>query len=150
MPGLAGGLGPVGGVQARDARRASLGAGGFRDAIDLLDRHVELVGLGVFDLQELATIATDFERDQTPIATDAMIGMDDGCADFEFREIAQDLLGIPRRTLATPGLLRAFAEQFSFGEYGQLRMVKREALVTTVRKDGEPHDPEDPNAGAMV
>ena len=28
--------------------------------------------------------------------------------------------------------------------------VKREDLVKTVRKDGEPHDPEDPNAGAMV
>ena len=28
--------------------------------------------------------------------------------------------------------------------------VKREDMVKTVRKDGEPHDPEDPNSGAMV
>ena len=58
--GLLHGARPVGRVQARATRRGALGAHVARDAIELLNRHEQLVALSVFQQQVIARCAVDF------------------------------------------------------------------------------------------
>ena len=73
------------------------GAGVAADQVQLRDRHVQLVALGVFDREEFAGRAADVERDQAPIAADAVIVVHDRRADRELAEVADDRFGIARR-----------------------------------------------------
>ncbi len=57
LAGLACRLGPVGGVEASDPRGRRVRADELGDAVDLLDRHVELVALGVLEKQVVAFLA---------------------------------------------------------------------------------------------
>ena len=51
---------PVGGVEPGQARLVAVGANIARDAVDLLERHVELVAIGIFQQKVVALLAAHF------------------------------------------------------------------------------------------
>ena len=57
---LIGGARPVCGVEPGQARLIAVGANVARDAVDLLERHVELVTVGVFQQKVVTLLATHF------------------------------------------------------------------------------------------
>ena len=57
---LVGGTRPVGGVEPGQARLIAVGTDVARDAVDLLERHVELVAVGVFQQKVVALLAAHF------------------------------------------------------------------------------------------
>ena len=57
---LIGGTRPVGSVEPGQARPVAVGANIACDAVDLLERHVELVAVGIFQQKVVALLATHF------------------------------------------------------------------------------------------
>ncbi len=57
---LVGGTRPVGGIEPGQARLVAVGANIARDAVDLLERHVELVAVGIFQQKVVAFLAAHF------------------------------------------------------------------------------------------
>ena len=57
---LVGGTRPVGGVEPSQARLVAVGTNIARDAVDLLERHVELVAVGIFQQKVVALLAAHF------------------------------------------------------------------------------------------
>ena len=57
---LVGGACPVGGVEPGQTRLIAVGANIARDAVDLLERHVELVAVGIFQQKVVALLAAHF------------------------------------------------------------------------------------------
>ena len=64
---------PVGRVQAGASRRGALGADVARDAVELLDRHEQLVAFGVFQQQVIACRAVDLATHQLLEVRDAVL-----------------------------------------------------------------------------
>ena len=105
--------------------------------MQLRHRHVQLVALGVFDGEKFAVAAANIEFEQALIAADAMIDVHDGRADRQFRKIADDGFRIACGALAPSALLRAFAQQFVFGEQAQGWLVQGKALLQCGHGDGK-------------
>jgi hypothetical protein len=105
--------------------------------MQLRHRHVQLVALGVFDGEKFAVAAANIEFEQALIAADTMIDMHDGRADRQFRQIADDGFRIACGALAASALLRAFAQQFVFGEQAQGWLVQGKALLQCGHGDGK-------------
>ena len=80
---LAGRLGPVGGVEARDARRGRVRADELGDPVDLLDRDVELVALGVLEQQVVVLLAENLLAHDLLEERDAVRGVNDVVAGHE-------------------------------------------------------------------
>ena len=57
---LVGGTRPVGGIEPGQARLVAVGANVARDAVNLLERHVELVAVGIFQQKVVALLAAHF------------------------------------------------------------------------------------------
>ena len=57
---LIGGTRPVGGVESGQARLVTVGTDIACDAVDLLERHVELVAIGIFQQEVVALLAAHF------------------------------------------------------------------------------------------
>ena len=57
---LVGGTRPVGGVEPGQARLVAVGANIARDAVDLLEWHIELVAIGIFQQKVVALLAAHF------------------------------------------------------------------------------------------
>ena len=57
---LVGGPRPVGGVEPGQARFIAVGTNVARDTVDLLERHVELVAIGIFQQKVVAFLAAHF------------------------------------------------------------------------------------------
>ncbi len=57
---LVGGARPVGGVEPGQARLVAVGTNVARNAVDLLQRHVELVAVGIFQQKVVALLAAHF------------------------------------------------------------------------------------------
>ena len=72
---LVGGTRPVGGVEPGQARLVAIGTDIARDAVDLLERHVELVAVGVFQQKVVALLAAHFLARDLAKERDAMGGM---------------------------------------------------------------------------
>ena len=72
---LVGGTRPVGGVEPGQARLIAVGADVARDAVDLLQRHVELVAVGVFQQKVVALLAAHFLARDLAKERDAVGGM---------------------------------------------------------------------------
>ena len=66
---------PVGRVQAGASRRGTLGADVARDAVELLDRHEQLVAFGVFEQQVIACRAVDLATHQLLEVRNAVLRM---------------------------------------------------------------------------
>jgi hypothetical protein len=112
-------------------------AGIARYEIELGDRYVQLVALGIFDREEFVRAAADIELDQALIPADAVVDMDDRRAQPEFGQIADDGFRIARRAFAPALLLHAFAEQFTLGEHDQRRFGQRETRLQRRDRDRE-------------
>ncbi len=121
-------------VQRRGVR---VGAGIAADPVQLRDRHVQAVALGVFDVEELAGHAADVHRQQPAVAADAVVFVHDRCAQRELAEVADDRLGFAAGALAAARLRGAFGEQLAFGEHAQGGIIEREAVVERGHRDGE-------------
>ncbi len=72
---LIGRLGPVGGVQSRDARRRTLGTHVLCHPVDLLDRDVEAISLRVLEHQIVTLLAEDLFSLECCEERDSMGGM---------------------------------------------------------------------------
>ena len=69
---LVGGTRPVGGVEPGQARLVAVGTDVARDAVDLLERYVELVAVGVFQQKVVALLAAHFLARDLAKERDAM------------------------------------------------------------------------------
>ena len=83
LAGLAGGAAPVGGVEAREPGRAAVGAHVARDAVDLLERHEELVAAGVLEEEVVALLAGHLLAHDVGKEGDAVRGVDHVVAGLE-------------------------------------------------------------------
>ena len=72
---LIGGTRPVGGVEPGQARLVAVGANIARDAVDLLERHVELVAVGIFQQKVVALLAAHFLARDLAKERDAVSGV---------------------------------------------------------------------------
>ena len=72
---LIGGTRPVGGVEPGQARFVAVGANIARDAVDLLERHVELVAIGIFQQKVVALLAAHFLARDLAKECDAVSGV---------------------------------------------------------------------------
>ena len=66
---------PVGGVEPGQARLVAVGANIARDAVDLLERHVELVAVGIFQQKVVALLAAHFLARDLAKERDAVSGV---------------------------------------------------------------------------
>src|SRR5262249_59940887 len=80
---------PGGAAQTVKARRRGLAAQIFRDAIEPLDRQVELVAVRVLEEQEIAFAIADLHRPETEVAPEAVVLVDDDVVDREIAERGQ-------------------------------------------------------------
>ena len=118
-------------VQRRGLRgRAGIAA----DAFERLDRHVQLVALGVFEHEEFGGHAAGVHRRQAGVASDAVIFVHDRRARTQVRELLDDLRGIAVGASPPSFLARALAEQLFLGvdRDGGSRSVTPEASGATV------------------
>ena len=72
---LVGGTRPVGSIEPGQARLVAVGTDVARDAVDLLERHVELVAVGVFQQKVVALLAAHFLARDLAKERDAVGGM---------------------------------------------------------------------------
>ena len=72
---LVGGTRPVGGVEPGQARLVAVGANVSRDAVDLLERHVEFVAIGIFQQKVVALLAAHFLARNLAKERDAVSGV---------------------------------------------------------------------------
>ena len=72
---LVGGTRPVGSVESGQTRLVAVGANIARDAVDLLERHVELVAVGIFQQKVVAFLAVHFLARDLAKERDAMGGV---------------------------------------------------------------------------
>ena len=66
---------PVGGVEPGQARLVAVGANIARDAVDLLERHVEFVAIGIFQQKVVALLAAHFLARDLAKERDAVSGV---------------------------------------------------------------------------
>ena len=72
---LVGGTRPVGGIEPGQARLVTVGTDVSRDAVDLLERHVELVAVGIFQQKVVALLAAHFLARDLAKECDAVSGV---------------------------------------------------------------------------
>ena len=72
---LVGGTRPVGGVESGQTRFIAVGANVARNAVNLLERHVELVAIGVFQQKVVAFLAAHFLARDLAKERDAVSGV---------------------------------------------------------------------------
>src|SRR5690606_5811064 len=122
-------LGPLLATKRMQRRGLDRGAGVTVDQVQLSNRHVQAVALGVLDLDVFVLLAAGLQRDQTAVAADAVVLVDDRRAFGQLAEVADDRLGLAADALAPTRLAGALGEQLAFGQRGQLRLVEHEAVV---------------------
>jgi hypothetical protein len=121
-------------MQRRGFRR---GAGVAADQVQLGDRHIQAVALGVFDFEELAGHAADVHRDQATVAADAVVLVHDRRALGQFAEVADDRFRLAAGTARAAGAAGALGEQLALGEHRDARIVQREAIFQRRHRDRE-------------
>ena len=104
------------------------GAGVTADQVQLRDRHVQAVALGVFDFQVFAGRAAGIQHHQPAVTAHAMVFMDDGRAFAQFAQVADDGFRFAPGALAPVRLRGALGKQLAFGQYRDLRVVQGEAV----------------------
>ncbi|MCW0462066.1 hypothetical protein NB717_003134 [Xanthomonas sacchari] len=137
LGGLAFGLGPLFAAQRMQRRGLGRGAGVAADQVQLRDRHVQPVALGVFDFQELAGHAAGIEHDQPAVAADAVVLMHDRRALGQLAQVADDRFRLAPHTAAAPRLAGTLGEQLALGQHRDPRLLQREAVVERRNRDSE-------------
>ena len=136
LRGLAFGLVPL--IRAEPVQRRVFGrrAAIARHEVQAQHGHVELVAAGVLEQQELGRHALDVERREAAVAADAVVLVDDGRADLQIRELADDGLGIACPALAL-ALARPLHAEIRGGDDAQLGGSEAEAVVNLGDRDAE-------------
>jgi hypothetical protein len=91
--------------------------------LDALDRDVELVVAGIFEMEKIPFDRSGLEMEEAAVDGDAVIGMDDIIADFELGQGVEKGASLGRSEAATVG---ALAEDLFFGDDGDLFIGKTE------------------------
>src|SRR3546814_8231186 len=97
--GLAPGLRPLLAAERMQRRGFRRRAGVAADQVQLRDRHVQAVALGVLDLEVFAGLAAGFERHQAAVAADAVVLVHDRRA-FRSDEHTSELQSLTRISYA--------------------------------------------------
>src|SRR3546814_7394424 len=87
--------------------------------LQLRDRHVQAVALGVLDLEVFAGLAAGFERHQAAVAADAMVLVHDRRAFGQLAQVADDRFWLAPGAPAAARLRGALGEQLALGEDGE-------------------------------
>src|SRR5690606_22697215 len=135
--GLAPGLVPLLAAERMQRRGFGRGAGIAVDQVQLRDRHVQAVALGVFDVEVFAGLAASLQRDQPAVAADTVVLVDDRRAFGQLAEVADDRLWFAAGALAAAWLGSALREQLALGEDRDARRVERETVLERGHRDGE-------------
>ncbi|MNU90269.1 hypothetical protein D3C71_801300 [compost metagenome] len=135
---LALGLGPLLATERMQRRGFRRRTGVAADQVQLRDRHIQAVALGVLDLKELARHAADVHRDQATVATDTMIFMDDGRAFGQLAQITDDGFRLTPRPARAPRMAGTFGEQLPLGKHRHRRLGDGKAIIQRRNGDGEP------------
>ena len=108
------------------------------DELQIRDRNKELRFVLVFDLEELGFAFPRFHADEPAVATDAVVGMNDGVAGLQFRDVAHHHFE-RRRVLHAPQALPAGAcgIELCFREDDELFFFKDRAGIK--RRRGNVH-----------
>ena len=122
-------------MQRRGVRRC---AGIATDQMQLGDRHVQPVALGVFDVEVFAGLAAGFQRHQSAVTADAVVFMHHRRTFAEFAEVANDRFGLAARAFASTRLRGALGKQLTLGhDHPRRRAVDAETVVQ--RRYGDEH-----------
>ncbi|MNM80766.1 hypothetical protein D3C81_927420 [compost metagenome] len=106
--------------------------------MQLRDRHVQAVALGVLDLQEFAGHAADVHRDQATVAADTMIFMDDGRAFGQLAQVTDDGFRLTTSAARAPRLTGTFGEQLPLGKHRHRRLGDGKAIIQRRNGNREP------------
>ena len=119
LHGAAARLFPLVGAELVQRRRAFAGTAVARDQVQVGDRHVELVALGVLELQELGVAVAEVHVDQAEILADAVLCVHDRVAGLELGQVAQQVVDLRRAGLARATGLRRDRIELGFGDDGE-------------------------------
>ena len=100
-----------------------------------MDRYVQLVAIGVLEMQELGFDAAGFQRNQTVVTTDAVFLVDDGLTWLKIIELPNDRLGIALALATTLSCLGPLTEQLLFADDGNVSAWQQHAIFD--RCDGD-------------
>ena len=136
--GLALGLVPDFAAEFVYRRRFRRSARVAADQIELRDRHIELVRVGVFEQQEFRFAFAEVEVDQAAVAADAVLQMHHRVARAKFGEVAQHALdrGLARAVAAFAGAGRARV-QLRLGDDGEAFAIEHEAVQQRSHREAE-------------
>ncbi len=99
--------------------------------------HVELVAVRVLEREEFSRHAVDVECRQASIPADAVLLMDDWCANAQVRELAHDRVGVPRGTASTPALPWLLETQPLGGHDAQFSCRQAQAFLEVTRRNAQ-------------
>ena len=139
LGGLFLGLFPLAGAQGVQMHRLRVGAGVARDHVELRHRHVELVAVGVFEVQELGLAFAQVHVHQAHVAADAVAGVHHRVAGLELGQVAQP--AFHRRRLAAVAAGAAAGGggvELGFGDDGEAGLGQHEAGGEGACAEGEP------------
>ena len=121
---LVGGTRPVGGIEPGQARFIAVGTNVARDAVDLLERHVELVAVGIFQQKVVALLAAHFLARDLAKECDAVSGVHHAVARLKRK---RDLRNVNLATAARAVGVHAGVE-VGDREHGQVGIGHHHAL----------------------
>ena len=91
-------------------------------------RHIKLVATRVLECKEFSLATADLQYLQSEVTADTVVLMHHRRADFEFRKIANDGIGISHPRFAPSSLHRLFAEQLHFDDDGNGRFFHDQTI----------------------
>ena len=127
---------PLFGAESVQRGVVIIGAGIAGDHVQVRHRHVERGLIGVLELEELCFLAFHAQVDQAAIATHAMIDMHHRCAFAQLGQVADEGVAQVGRLAAPPALHHPLAEQLTFGDQGDGRVLAQQPLIHRCDHDG--------------
>ncbi len=128
LHGAAARLFPLVGAELVQRRRAFAGAAVARDQVQVGDRHVELVALGVLEVQELGVAVAEIHVDEAEILADAVLRVHHRVAGLQLGQVAQQVVDLRGAGLAgAPGFRRDGVE-LGFADDGERAVRGRRSL----------------------
>src|SRR5690606_28068274 len=126
------------GAEAMRRGVGRLGAAAASHVIKAVPRPVPLVAAGALEDQDPGQHVVDLEGRQPPVAADAVVFVDDGGADAQVGELANDGFRIARRTTSALPLPRPLHAELLRRQHAQLRPRKPYARLELADRDAEP------------
>jgi hypothetical protein len=105
------------------------------DLVQLRHRHVQLVAVGVLQMQEFGFALAQVHVGEADVAADAVLQMHHRIADLQFGQIAQEVLGSDLATVALAARTRLRRVELAFGHQREWWRLQHEAFGQ--RPDGD-------------